>query len=73
MGNSCPNMDEHWLLHDCFTPDMYKDEYLKKNQIPNRTACISRYYPSSYLEFLIYPGNTGKNLDNEGEVINSLC
>jgi hypothetical protein len=36
------------------------------------TACISGYYLSSYLEFLIYPGNTGKNLDNEGEIINSL-
>jgi hypothetical protein len=73
MGNSCPNMDEHRLLHDCFMPDMYNDEYLKKNQIRNMTACISGYYPSSYLEFLIYPSNTGKNLDNEGEIINSPC
>ncbi len=30
MGNSCPNMDEHQLLHGRFMPDMYKDEYLKK-------------------------------------------
>jgi hypothetical protein len=58
-------MDEHLLLHDLFMPDMYKDEYLKKNQIPNMTACISGYYLSSYLEFSIYPGNTRKNLDNE--------
>jgi hypothetical protein len=74
-------MDENRLLHDRFMPDMYKDEYLRKNQIPNMIACISGYYPSSYLEFSIYPGNTGKNLDNEGgknldnegEIINSLC
>ncbi len=25
-------MDEHWLLHDCFMLDMYKDEYLKKTK-----------------------------------------
>jgi hypothetical protein len=30
MGNSCPDMDEHQLLHDHFMLDMYKDEYLKK-------------------------------------------
>jgi hypothetical protein len=59
MGNSCPNMDEHRLLHDCFMPDMYKDEYLEKNQISNTTTCISGYYPGSYSEFSIYPGNTG--------------
>jgi hypothetical protein len=29
MGNSCPDMDEHWLLHDFFLPDMYKDEFSK--------------------------------------------
>jgi hypothetical protein len=32
MGNSCPDMDEHRLLHDYFMLDMYKDEYLKKNK-----------------------------------------
>ncbi len=29
-GNSCPDMDEHWLLHDRFMLGMYKDEYLGK-------------------------------------------
>jgi hypothetical protein len=51
-------MDEHWLLHDYFMPDMYKDEYLEKN-IPNMTIWISKYYPGSYPEFSIYLGNTG--------------
>jgi hypothetical protein len=32
MGDSHSDMDEHRLLHDCFMPDMYKDEYLKKTK-----------------------------------------
>jgi hypothetical protein len=31
-SNSRPDMDEHQLLHDCFMPDMYKDEYLKNTK-----------------------------------------
>jgi hypothetical protein len=31
-GNSHLDMDEHWLLHDYFMLDMYKDEYLKKTR-----------------------------------------
>jgi hypothetical protein len=54
-GNSCPDMDEHQLLHDRFMLD--KDEYLRKSM----TTCISGYYPGSYPEFLIYPSNTGIN------------
>jgi len=30
-GKSRPDMDEHRLLHNCFMPNMYKDEYLKKS------------------------------------------
>jgi hypothetical protein len=32
MGNSRLDMDEHWLLHERFMPDMYKDDYLKKTK-----------------------------------------
>ncbi len=32
MSNSRLDMDEHRLLHDCFMPDMYKDEYLKNTK-----------------------------------------
>jgi hypothetical protein len=32
MGDSHPNMDEHWSLHDWFMLDMYKDEQLTKTK-----------------------------------------
>jgi hypothetical protein len=32
MGNSRSDMDEHWLLHDRFMPDIYKDDYLRKTK-----------------------------------------
>jgi hypothetical protein len=31
-SNFRPDMDEHRLLHDCFMPDMYKDEFLKETK-----------------------------------------
>jgi hypothetical protein len=31
--HECPDLDEHWLLHDHFMPDMYKYEYLKKTKL----------------------------------------
>jgi hypothetical protein len=60
-GKSHSDMDEHRLLHNCFMPDMYKDEYLKKNQILDMTTCISEYYLGLYPQFSIYSDNTGKN------------
>jgi hypothetical protein len=48
MGNSCPNMDEHQLLHDCFMLDMYKDEYLKKK--PNsKYDCMHIWVLSEFI------------------------
>jgi len=60
-GNSCPDMDEHRLLHDRFMLGMYKDEYLKNNQILNTMTSIFGYHPNSYPKFLIYLSNIGLN------------
>ncbi len=58
-GNSCRDMHEHWLLHEHFMPNMYKDEYvfLKIGYEYMHIMVLFGFISN----FFTYPGNTSFN------------